>query len=60
MTEFPPRLILANAFSRDSFGDQPVWLCLAPRESRWRPIFRTPAHDPIKSEWLNFLQKIPV
>src|SRR4029077_15437280 len=41
-------------------------LCLAPRESRWRPIFRTPAHvsDPIilfhdKSEWLNLLQKIP-
>jgi hypothetical protein len=41
-------------------------LCFAPRESRWRPIFRTPAHvsDPIilfhdKSEWLNLLQKIP-
>ena len=35
-------LILQIAFSRDSFSDQAVLLCLAPRESRWRPIFRTP------------------
>jgi hypothetical protein len=34
---------LQISFSRDSFGDQSV-LCLAPSgESRWRPIFRTPA-----------------
>jgi hypothetical protein len=46
MTEFPPRLILANAFSRDSFGSQPVLIRLALGRAVGDPYFVRPLTYP--------------
>ena len=52
---------LQIAFSRDSFGDQPVLSLHSPLgRAVGDPYFVRPLTIRIKSEWLNFLQKIPV